>query len=80
MNNAFKMAEIPLGTPADEVRKRWKKPLRTKDLGKDPHGTVAGVAGHVVEWEYPWGSLVFKRRRYGGARCYRVVEKRVKGV
>ena len=77
-----KLAEIPLGTPADEVLKRWKRPLRTKRLGKDKdqRGTLGGIVGKVFEWEYPWGRLTFKRRRHGGAHCYRVVEKRMKDV
>lgn len=80
MNNAARMAQIPVGTPADKVLKRWGKPLRVRDLGedKDKRAAMAEVVGYVVEWEYPWGSLVFKRRRYGGAHCYRVVEKKVR--
>lgn len=80
MNDAARMAQIPLGTPADKVLKRWGKPLRVRDLGKDKdkRSTMAGVVGYVVEWKYRWGVLVFKRRRYGGAHCYRVVEKRAK--
>jgi len=80
MRGAAKMAEIPLGTPADEVRKRWRQPLRTRRLGrdKDPRGTLGGVVGKVFEWEYAWGILMFKRRRYGGAHCYRVVGKRAR--
>ncbi len=74
------MTEIPLGLPADEVRKRVGQPERSRGLGEDldARGVLAGVVGKIIEWEYPWGYLVFKRRRYGGAHCYRVVEKRVK--
>lgn len=67
--------------PADKVLKRWGKPLRVKDLGedKDKRAVMAeGVKNYIIEWEYPWGVLTFKRRRYGGAHCYRVVGKRVK--
>jgi len=82
VNNATKMAQIPLGMPADEVRRRVGQPKRTRRLGKDkdPRGTLGGIVGKVFEWEYPWGILMFKRRRYGGAHCYRVVEKRMKDV
>ena len=80
MNDAARMAQVPLGMAADKVLKRWKKPLRVKDLGedKDKRGEFVGEKGHVVGWEYPWGFLTFKRRRYGGAHCYRVMEKCVR--
>jgi len=70
--NERKMAEVPLGMPADDVLKLWGPGLRSKKLGEDEQG-------HIVEWEYVWGFLVFRRRKRGKIRCYRVVEKRVKG-
>lgn len=77
-----KLADIPLGLPADEVLKRAGRGTRSRDLGLDPdeQGYLGGVQGHIFEWEYPWGYLVFKRRRWGedDAHCYRVVEKREK--
>lgn len=82
MKTVSKLADIPLGLSADEVRKRVGQPKRTRRLGEDPdsRGVLAGVVGKVFEWEYPWGYLTFKRRRYGAAHCYRVVEKRPKDV
>ena len=65
------MDEVPLGMPADEVLKKWGKGKKSIDLGKDKQGVVVG-------WEYPWGLLVFKRRKRKGVTCYRVVEKRAK--
>lgn len=72
---------VSLGLPADEVLRRVKRPKRTRRLGLDPdlRGWMGGIQGKVFEWVYPWGVLVFKRRRDEGhgPHCYRVVEKRV---
>jgi len=67
-----KAPRIPIGTSADDVLKRWDRALRTRSLGKDSEG-------FIVECEYRWGFLVFKKGRGPdgtGARCYRVVEIR----
>lgn len=79
---ARKMAEVPLGTPADVARRRWRYRAKIRSLGEDPdpRGVMAGKPGYIFEWEFPWGVLVFKRRRWGenSAHCYRVVEKKAK--
>jgi len=74
------MRRVPLGLPADEVLKRVGRGKRSKKLGidTDERSLMNGKPGYIVEWEYSWGVLVFKRREVDGVHCYRVVEKRAK--
>lgn len=58
---------VRIGMPADDVLELWGKGSATRQVGTDSFGLV-------MEWHYPYATLVIKMREVGGVTCYRVVE------
>ena len=60
---------VRIGMPADDVLKAWGKGSAVREVGTDSKGLV-------VEWHYPYATLVIKMKTIGGVTCYRVAEIR----